>query len=256
MTNAPPANFLTVFIDANVFLSFYSYSNDDLDKLRHIKSLIQQGLIALVEPKQVFDEIARNRQAKIMEAITEFSREKLSVKLPILMRDFPDATGFYTACHEAEKRRKLLVKTAHEQASNNQLLADKVIEEILAVSKKIEITEQIYLTALRRNKVGNPPGKGTTIGDEINWEALLHHCADQTDLHIISSDGDYRSALDKTRPKEFLTQEWTERKNAKLFLHTELGPFLANLDPTIQLVSESKKTKAIAQLLDSGSFSM
>lgn len=50
------ANPVTAFVDANIFLSLYSYSNDDLEKLHKVKSLVSDGLIKLCEPDQVFEE--------------------------------------------------------------------------------------------------------------------------------------------------------------------------------------------------------
>jgi hypothetical protein len=249
-----PANPVTVFVDANVFLSLYSYSNDDLEMLHKVKSLVGDGLIKLCEPDQVFEEISRNREVKINEAITQFDKEKLSVKLPILMRSFDEADAFSKACKTAEEQRGALVKHTLELAGERKLPADAVIEEILAVAERIEITDAIYRAAIRRNRTGNPPGKGAKIGDELNWESLLAHCALGTDLHIISNDGDYRCPLDKSGPRKFLISEWREKKWGELHLHAELGPFLRSIDDSIRLVTETAKNAAVMNLVNSGSF--
>lgn len=248
------ANPVTVFVDANIFLSLYSYSNDDLEKLHKVKSLVSNGLIKLCEPDQVFEEVSRNREVKINEAITEFSKEKLSVKLPILMRSFPEADAFYKACKAAEHQRSKLVKQALALAGDGKLPADSVIKEILNVAERIKITEAIYYAAVRRNRTGNPPGKGSTMGDELNWESLLAHCAIGTHLHIISKDGDYRSPLNKSGPREFLIDEWREKKGGELHLHSELGPFLTSIDASIKLATEPAKNRAVTNFVNSVSF--
>lgn len=198
--------------------------------------------------------ISRNREVKITEAITEFSKEKLSIKLPILMRSFPEADSFYKYCKGAEHQRSMLVKHTLALAGDGKLPADLVIEEILNVAEHIKITDAIYSAAIRRNRTGNPPGKGSTIGDELNWESLLAHCAIGTHLHIISKDGDYRSPLNKSGPREFLINEWREKKGGELYLHPELGPFLTSIDASIKLVTERAKTMAVINLVNSGSF--
>jgi predicted nucleic acid-binding protein len=245
---------VAVFVDANVFLSLYAYSNDDLEKVLSVRTLISSKLIQVYEPDQVFSEISRNREVKIIEAINEFSKEKLSARLPILMRDFANAERFNATCRALERLRNDLISNARDQAANRTLPADTVLEELLATTVRIPVTDKIYLAALRRNREGNPPGKASTIGDELNWEALLANCPDGMDLHIVSKDGDYRSPLDKSKPREFLAREWEERKKAKLFLHSELGPFLGSLDDAIKLAGEDKKAKLIDALVNSRSF--
>jgi hypothetical protein len=52
--------------------------------------------------------------------------------------------------------------------------------------------------------VGNPPGKQGSLGDAINWEALLAEVPDGEDLYLIADDRDYLSVLNENKPKEFL----------------------------------------------------
>ena len=63
MAILPISKPLTVFIDANVLLSFYSYSNDDLEKLLHIKSLVSQpiGLSSLSRFSKRYRGIAKSK---------------------------------------------------------------------------------------------------------------------------------------------------------------------------------------------------
>jgi predicted nucleic acid-binding protein len=79
---------ITIFIDANVFLGLYSYSDDDLEQLKKIKALIDGGQVKLIVTDQIADEVSRNRETRTSDAIKEFSKEKLSAKVPILMRAF------------------------------------------------------------------------------------------------------------------------------------------------------------------------
>lgn len=247
-------NPIHVFVDANVFLSFYAYSDDDLEKLKRVKGLIEAGTLILYEPDQVIDEIQRNRETKIAEAIAEFAKERLSVKLPILMGDMAAANNFRKSCRIAEQLRNSLINEAKSKAASQSLPADAVIKEILDSAVQHKIDDKIYLRALRRNRSGNPPGKGARIGDELNWGALLALCPNDIDLHILSKDGDYRSALDKTKPHGFLVAQWKEKKNGQLYLHNEIGPFLSSIDKAIKLATDEKKNGLIAKFVASPSF--
>jgi hypothetical protein len=79
-----------------------------------------------------------------------------------------------------------------------KLKADTVIEELFSSATLIEVNDKLYTKALKRFRMGNPPGKkkGATIGDEVNWEALLEEVPNGADLHFVSSDSDYAAAMD------------------------------------------------------------
>jgi hypothetical protein len=67
-----------------------------------------------------------------------------------------------------------------------KLKADTVIEELFSSATLIEVNDKLYTKALKRFRMGNPPGKkkGATIGDEVNWEALLEEVPNGADLHF------------------------------------------------------------------------
>jgi hypothetical protein len=52
---------MQLFIDANVFLSFYRFSSDDLEQLEKLTVLVKTGRIRLWLPEHVVDEFYRNR---------------------------------------------------------------------------------------------------------------------------------------------------------------------------------------------------
>jgi hypothetical protein len=67
--------------------------------------------------------------------------------------------------------------------------------------------------------VGNPPGKKGSLGDAINWEALLENVPDGEDLYLIADDRDYFSVLDENKPREFLIREWKEKRESDVFFY-------------------------------------
>ena len=48
---------MQLFIDANIFLSFYDFTSDDLKELDKLALLIQNKKVTLQLPQQVIDEI-------------------------------------------------------------------------------------------------------------------------------------------------------------------------------------------------------
>lgn len=87
--------------------------------------------------------------------------------------------------------------------SEKSLYADKLIEEIFAKSTRIKFTESQFCAAKRRADLRSPPGKNNSLGDAINWEALLEAIPDGQDISIVSEDGDFASPLDVERLSDF-----------------------------------------------------
>ncbi len=54
-----------VFIDSNIFLSFYHFTKDDLKELKKLVDSIKNQSITLYLPEQVINETRRNRATKI-----------------------------------------------------------------------------------------------------------------------------------------------------------------------------------------------
>ena len=53
-----------IFIDSNIWLSLYNFTNNDLEQFKKLKSHIDDS-INLIVTEQVFDELTRNRENKI-----------------------------------------------------------------------------------------------------------------------------------------------------------------------------------------------
>jgi predicted nucleic acid-binding protein len=51
-----------LFIDTNIFLSFYAYASDDVEELRKLTKLISTDQLKLYLTEQVRDEFYRNRE--------------------------------------------------------------------------------------------------------------------------------------------------------------------------------------------------
>jgi len=60
---------MDIFLDTNVFLSFYHFSSDDLEELKKLAVLAREGQVTLHLPEQVINEFRRNRANKIADAV-------------------------------------------------------------------------------------------------------------------------------------------------------------------------------------------
>ena len=70
---------MNLFIDSNIFLSFYHLTSDDLEELKKLGVLLRQGEVRLFLPSQVVEEIRRNRENKIADAVKRLRGQELSL---------------------------------------------------------------------------------------------------------------------------------------------------------------------------------
>jgi hypothetical protein len=216
---------LNLFIDTNILLNFYSFPDDELEILDELISHIGPSKITLHLPKQVENELKRNRETKLQAAMSEFKNAKLQTGVPNHMRGTDAAKQYVEAVKAAEQARKLLIGQATSLALQQELEVDQKISALFQTATRYPEDDRLYQNALVRMNKGNPPGKAQSIGDRYIWEVLLHHVP-EGDLHIVSKDGDYASPLSmdkKSRPLGFLADEWSDAKGGRsLSVHTTI----------------------------------
>lgn len=162
-----------LFIDTNVLLNFYAYSNDDLNELGKLVDILKTKVVKLYLTQQVVDEFYRNRDAKLAASFDTF-RPFGNSGCPSFMTSLPEYKAYKRALTTFQNARNALTEKARAQADARQLLADQLFERIVQQAQVIPVDEKAYAAAEKRARLGNPPGKtGPTIGDELNWELLL-----------------------------------------------------------------------------------
>lgn len=215
---------MNVFIDTNIFLNFYHYGKDDLDALDKVFTTHQHGSAKVYLTQQIYNEFMRNREIKLEDALKRFKDKRLP-QLPIFMKQCDEYNKIIDLSKELDKLCKSLSANIDDKIKNNQLLADKLIENIF--TKDVEpITPEYYQRAKMRMDLGNPPGKNGSLGDAINWCILLEKVPSGEDLHLISADGDFYSKLDEIEPNPVLLAEWKHQKSSNLYVYRELSKFL------------------------------
>lgn len=82
-----------LFIDSNIWLSLYHFTSDDLTQFEKLKDFLDKD-IRLWIPHQVYDEVLRNREAKIQDAFKKFEFSK--IQYPVFCRQYDEYTQFTT----------------------------------------------------------------------------------------------------------------------------------------------------------------
>lgn len=249
------SNPINVFIDTNVFLSFHLYTKDDIEQLKILLELINTGKLKLFSTSQVVDEYNRNREVKLSQAIKEFNSKGSLPGIPRCMAAYEEAEHYREAVEKIAKAKDQLVQMVKADAAKRTLPADLLFDQIIEKSELIKVTDAIYINAIKRRNFGNPPGKTSSLGDQLSWECLLYAVQKDADLYIVSQDGDFSSDLVPSDINPFIADEWKKSNGGQLILKDQLRPFLKNIFPTIELAIDVEKTEAINGLMNSGSFS-
>lgn len=240
-----------VFIDSNIWLSLFHFTKDELEQFKKLEE-IRNIEIKLFIPSQVHDEVKRNREVKIKDALSRFVFP--DIQFPQFCKDYDEYESFSKDYRSLKKRHKEWKETIDNDISRHTLNADKTIEAFFDDDSVIHISNKIIENAERRYKAGNPPGKDNRYGDAINWECLLSEVPHGEDLFIISNDRDYQSVIDNKKLDPFLEEEWAKKKGSKVYFYDGLVPFLEEHFESIKLRNETLKTQLLEELKFSSSF--
>ena len=245
---------MNIFIDTNIFLSFYHFSNDDLEELNKLSLLLQQGKTKLYLPEQVVQEFRRNRDNKIADALKQLREQKLDLRFPQFCKEYDEYENLRQLQRSYSKLHAELIRKAIEDIQAENLKADKVIHDLF--DNGIAIPENKAINELARNRIaiGNPPGKNGSLGDALNWEALLENIPNGENLYFLTDDKDYASPIDTNVFNTYLSQEWKTQKKSEIVFYRSLSEFFKEHFPKISLASETEKDLDIQGLANSSSF--
>lgn len=244
---------MNLFVDTNIFLDFYHFSDDDLDELKKLIDLITKNKITLIITSQVVDEIKRNRDSKVTDAYKKFKDSKIELGLPQICKGYGEFIKITKLLVELKQQKIELDKKLRKDIQQRTLKADFIINQLIRIAKVIK-TEKYVNEAKRRYDLGNPPGKDKSYGDSITWIALISELENKKDLFFISDDKDYKSPFDEYAFNSFLLDEWKEKKKSEFFFYTKLSSFFNKHHKDIQLKVEREKNKLINALAKSLSF--
>jgi len=245
---------MNLFIDTNVFLSFFQFSSDDLEELNKLGVLVRNGTLTLLVPDQVRSEFRRNRDGTVADAMKRLREQRIGVQFPQLCREHAEYHALRDVLRAAEEARSALIAAVEADIAATRLKADVVIAGLFAEGHRVLETEAHLSRARDRMLRGNPPGKKGSHGDALSWEALLESVPDDQDLYFVSGDGDWVSPLADEQFDSFLADEWRTRKRSEIRFFRRLSALFREHLPNISLETEEEKERLIRDLTASGNF--
>lgn len=242
-----------LFIDTNVFLRFYSYTDDRLEELKKLVMLIEKGDVILYVPSQLKDEIARNRETEIRRTYKDLVELRLEKGFPYIFRSHDDFSTILKALDAFYKIKKKILEGLERDIQEKKLVADLAITKLLSKGKEIDCKEFLE-KAITRIQFGRPPGKEGKLGDALNWECLLASVPDKKDFFLVSKDSDYQSPINQAQLNGYLRDEWHMKKKSTVYFYQSLTDWASQHQKDILLKLEDEKSTLIDRLLQSGSF--
>lgn len=246
---------MRVFIDTNIFLSFYHLTSEDLEELKKLTVLIKNKEIDLLLPQQVIDETWRNRASKLNDSLKDFKKLKFAFTYPAYCKDYDQYVAMKEIQKQLEKLHSEMLEQIQSDVDGHKLAADVLLQDLFDTANRIERTQDLILAAKERIELGNPPGKKGSLGDAVNWETLIRSVPNEVDIILIADDADFYSPLDTNKIDEFLEMEWKEKKKSNLISYRKLSYFFKDHFPDINLQAELDKDGLINQLSVSATFS-
>lgn len=244
---------MNLFVDANIFLDFYHFSDDDLEELEKLVDLITKGDTVLVTTTQIVDEVKRNRDSKVADAYNKFKESKIALNLPQICKGYSEFLEIEKCLVKVRSLKASLEAKLEKDINTRVLKADEIIDKLFNKAQLID-SEKYLDNARKRFDLGNPPGKNGSYGDALNWTALINELENKNDLFLISDDKDYKSPINEFALNSYLQDEWATKKKSKIFFYVKLSDFFNDHHKDIQLKVEEEKNDLITKLANSMSF--
>ena len=245
---------MKLFIDSNIFLSFYSFTNEDLTELEKLVLLIKNKEIDLLLPQQVIDETLRNRANVINDSFKKFRETRIFLQFPSYCKKYDQYTPMQKRLEQLKEFHREMTTDIQKDIDGRKLPADSLIQQLFSLATKLDNAEESIDRARLRIGLGNPPGKKGSLGDAVIWETLLTEVKKGDNLCIVSDDTDFCSPLNRDSLSEFLQQEWINTKESKLYFYRSLSEFFKGNSLEIDLETENEKDIFIQGLKESPNF--
>lgn len=245
---------MNLFIDTNIYLNFYHFTNDDLENLKKLVVAIENKKITLIVTEHEISEFRRNRENKIADAIKRFSEQKTPNQFPQICKEYDEFSDLKRGITLYERNKAIIAEKITKDIKDKTLAADDLINDLFKKARVVTTSDFIYMEAKKRQKLGNPPGKKDSLGDAINWTCLLRYIEKGDDLYIVTEDSDYFSVLSDGAMSQYLTDEWSELISSDVYIYKNLTGFFNENFPDIKLATEFEKELAIKGLAQCPNF--
>ena len=91
---------MNVFIDAQIWLSIYEFSSDNQEQFSKLKDL-QDKDVKVFLTEQVVNEVVRNRENKIKDALNKF--KEINIQTPNLCKGYEEYKIFQKLINHIQK---------------------------------------------------------------------------------------------------------------------------------------------------------
>jgi hypothetical protein len=247
-----------LFLDTNIYLSFYRLSDSDVKVLGQLVTLVKHGEVKLYLTTQVSDEFHSNREGVVAGSLKSVKEQRLNPSFPRMFVSHEAYGDLQQKIRAYEDLRRRMLAEITEAAFAGGLSADKLIAELFELAEIIPLTDELWEIARQRYDLRKPPGKGPSYGDAVHWVSLLAAVPDGEDLLLVSEDGDFESKLDSGTVMNFLRDEWQREKDAKVTLYSSLPEMFHDHYPDIYLEAleqeMAKRALAVRALVGSENF--
>ena len=233
-----------VFIDTNIYLNFYKFSQETSNKLEELKKLVESKKITLLINQQVKDEFYKNRDKVLSDLLSQIQVALNIPKIsscPYKNDTFKEIVSSYD---ELKKLKEKYVLELKKDIEEENLKVDKLINFLFSKANNIELNKKIITSSKERMLRRLPPGKSDSHGDAIHWETLMTLKFDQ-DLHLISNDGDFKSPLNKNKLNKVLENEFKKISDKTCFIHSKITEFILTFDSISKIKEEDLKEEEL-----------
>lgn len=215
-----------IFIDTNIFLDFYRIRKSNVS-IKYLEEIVKHKHL-IITSSQVEMEFKKNRQAVILESISEIKKiNNFNINVPAFLSDAKAVQMIERAKDniaqkqsELKKRIERILKRPHY---NDPVF--KSLQKLFAYKSKINLNREnkvrftIRNLAKKRFFLGYPPRKknDNSIGDAVNWEWIIK-CAEDTGKHIllVTRDSDFGCVYENdSHLNDWLKQEFKQRISQK-----------------------------------------
>jgi hypothetical protein len=243
-----------IFIDANIYLSFYEQTPDAFVDLAKLGAVIKGDKAQLWLPDQVKREFWKNREGSIASALGSFEKPPVLPAAPRLVHEDSEFEKLKELAKATEKKKAEIIARVKQEVASEKTIADNEVRKLFQLATEIDTSGEIFTEAHERALRHSPPGKQDGIGDRISWVALLKKLPTKADLHVISMDGDFAGDGNSNEIKPYLEAEWQRKNQGTVKLWKRASQFLAAHFPDAANAIEIERELMIQRLEKSPNF--
>lgn len=255
---------MKVFIDANIYLNFYTGLYTNISPLEELLNLVNEGKVELLATEQILNEVNRKKEKLSLSTISKLQKYETELK-----KSLPDKKKVLPRW---ESIRKINEKYNQDISAEIEVIrgevnksispggeVDKLLEALFEKATVYNISPSVLQQAKLRYDLGNPPKKNdNSLGDAINWELLLSNSKQEDNIVLVCNDGDFKTEKHdgSIGLMGFLEKEWQIKIGSDIRLFSKITEFLLSLPVNAKVnkeeITSAKKEEDLVSQYTSG----